>query len=259
MRKSARWDYILSLLAKDGDLDVTNLAEELGCSTATVRRDLRELDKHNLLSRVHGGAVSSGILYELPLRHRSGQQEEQKRWIATEAVKRIEPGMAVGITGGTTTAAMVRELINRRLSDVTIVTNSLALAQDLSLHPNYRLVVTGGFIRSASLELVGPLAEYTIPRINLDLAVLGVDGISVEAGLTIHNELEARTNELFRLRSRSTMVLADHSKLGRAAFAQICPLRAVQEIITDQDATSEQVAAIAAAEVTVTRAGAPAV
>jgi DeoR family transcriptional regulator of aga operon len=254
MRKAARWDYILARLAKDGDLDVSGLAAALGCSTATVRRDLRELDKHHLLSRVHGGAVSSGILYELPLRQRTAQQEEEKRRIAAEAVRRIGPGMAVGVTGGTTTAAMIRELINRRLTDVTIVTNSLAVAQDLSLHPNYKLVVTGGFIRPASLELVGPLPEYTIPRINLDLTILGVDGVSVDAGLTIHNELEARTNELFMLRARSAVVLADHTKLGRAAFAQICPLNAVRELITDAGAAADQVAAIAAAGVAVTRA-----
>ncbi|MCW2643265.1 MAG: transcriptional regulator, DeoR family [Dactylosporangium sp.] len=258
MRKAARWDYILARLAKDGDLDVSGLAEALGCSTATVRRDLRELDKHHLLSRVHGGAVSSGILYELPLRQRTAQQEEQKRWIAAEAVRRIEPGMAVGVTGGTTTAAMIRELINRRLSDVTVVTNSLVVAQDLSLHPNYKLVVTGGFIRPASLELVGPLPEYTIPRINLDLTLLGVDGVSVDAGLTIHNELEARTNELFMLRARTTIVLADHTKLGRAAFAQICPLHAIQEVVTDRDATAGQTTPIATAGVTVTRASAAA-
>jgi DeoR family transcriptional regulator, aga operon transcriptional repressor len=254
MRKSARWEAILARLAKDGDIDVNSLAEELGSSPSTVRRDLRELETRNLLSRVYGGAVSSGILYEMPLEHRSGQRQDEKRWIAVESARRIEPGMAVGTTGGTTCAAMVRELINRQLSDITVVTNSLAIAQDLALHANYRLVVTGGFVRPASMELVGPLPEYVIPKINLDLAFLGVDGISADAGLTIHSDLEARTNELLMRRARHRIVLADHSKLGRAAFAQICPLRDVHELVTDANAPADAVASITASGVQVTRA-----
>jgi DeoR family transcriptional regulator of aga operon len=123
-------EIVLARLAKEGDLDVVSLAEELGCSPSTVRRDLRELESHHLLSRVYGGAVSTGILYEIPLDRRSGQRQDEKRWIAVASARRIEPGMVVGITGGTTTAAMVRELINRRLTDVTVVTNSHAIAQD---------------------------------------------------------------------------------------------------------------------------------
>ena len=254
MRKSARWPVILSLLAKDGDLDVMTLARDLACSPATVRRDLRELDERNLLSRVHGGAVPNGILHELPLRQRRTQQEEEKRCIAQEAASRIETGMVVGITGGTTTAALVRDLINRRLTDVTIVTNSLGLAHDLSLHTNYRLVVTGGFVRAASLELVGPLTEYVLSKINLDLVFLGVDGIDVNHGLTIHNDLEARTNELLAGRARRVIVVADHTKLGRVVFAQICPLGMIDELITDDLATPEQIEPIATAGLHVERA-----
>jgi DeoR family transcriptional regulator of aga operon len=256
VRKSARLEIVLARLAKEGDLDVVSLAEELGCSPSTVRRDLRELESHHLLSRVYGGAVSTGILYEIPLDRRSGQRQDEKRWIAVASARRIEPGMVVGITGGTTTAAMVRELINRRLTDVTVVTNSLAIAQDLALHANYRLVVTGGFVRPASMELVGPLPEHIIPKINLDLAFLGVDGVTVDTGLTIHNDLEARTNELLMRRARRRIVLADHSKLGRVAFAQICPLQDIDELITDAQAVEADVATITAAGVLVTRAAA---
>jgi DeoR family transcriptional regulator, aga operon transcriptional repressor len=255
VRKSARWDAVLARLAKDGDLDVVTLAAELGCSPSTIRRDLRELESHHLLSRVYGGAVSTGILYELPLDHRAGQRQDEKRWIAAEAVRRIEPGMVVGITGGTTTAATVREFINQRRTDVTVVTNSLAIAQDLSLSQGCKVVVTGGFVRPASLELVGPLPELIIPKVNLDLVFLGVDGISAEAGLTIHNDLEARTNELLMRRARSRLVLADHSKIGRVAFAQICALPEITELITDLQAPDAQVALISAGGVAVTLAG----
>jgi DeoR family transcriptional regulator of aga operon len=254
VRKAARWDVILDQLAKDGDLDVAVLAAKLACSTATVRRDLRELESRHLLSRVYGGAVSTEPLLELPLRHRAGQQEREKLQIAAFATRRIEPGMAVGLTGGTTTAALVRELINRRIKDITVVTNSLAIANDLSLHPAYRLVVTGGFVRPESMELVGPIPELSIPKINLDVAFLGVDGISAEMGLTIHSDLEARTNELLLRRANRAIVVADHSKFGRSAFAQLCPVADIDEIITDSGATKAAIKELVALGVAVTRA-----
>jgi DeoR family transcriptional regulator of aga operon len=247
VRKAERWEYILTRLGRDGDLDVNTLAEEMDVSPATARRDLQELHNQHLLSRVHGGATSSGIFSELPLRHRIGQQQEGKQWIATAAVDLIEPGMAVGLTGGTTMAAVARELMKRRLKDVTIVTNSLAIAYDFSMQPGYNLVMTGGFIRPASLELVGPFADATIEKVNLDVTVVGVDGITAAAGLTLLDELEARTNSLLLQRARNRVVVADHSKLGRAAFAQVCPLSDVDVVITDPapDGTDE-VAAIRA-------------
>jgi DeoR family transcriptional regulator of aga operon len=252
MRKAERWEYILRRLAKDGDLGVNTLAVEMKVSAATARRDLQELHNHHLLSRVHGGATSSGIFSELPLRHRVGQQAAEKQWIAASAAALVEPGMAVALNGGTTMAALARELINRRLKDVTIVTNSLAIAHDFSMQPNYKLVVTGGFIRPASLELVGPLADDTVLKINLDLAIVGVDGITADSGFTMHNELEARTNRHLLLRARERIVAADHSKFGRAAFAQLCPVTDVQQVITDLGAAGHVVDDLRAQGLTVT-------
>jgi DeoR family transcriptional regulator of aga operon len=241
VRKAERWEFILTRLGRDGDLDVNTLAEEMNVSPATARRDLQQLHNQHLLSRVHGGATSSGIFSELPLRHRVGQEQEAKQWIAGAAVDLIEPGMAVGLTGGTTMAAVARELMKRRFKDVTIVTNSLAIAYDFSMQPGYNLVMTGGFIRPASLELVGPFADATVEKVNLDV---GVDGLTAAAGVTLLDELEARTNGLLLQRARNRVAVADHSKLGRAAFAQVCPLSDLDVVITDQGADADQVADI---------------
>ncbi len=255
MSKAARWEIVLARLAEEGEIDVVSLADELGCSPSTVRRDLRELGSKNLLFRVHGGAVSTGILYEMPLDYRAGQRQDEKRWIAIESASRIEPGMVIGITGGTTCAAMARQLINRQLTDVTVVTNSLAIAQDFVLHTNYRLFVTGGFVRPASMELVGSLPELTMPKINLDVIFLGADGVAADTGLTVYNDLEARTDEIFMHQARTRIVLADSTKLGRAVFAQICPLKDVHALITSVHAPAEAVAGITAQGLEVTLAG----
>jgi DeoR family transcriptional regulator of aga operon len=99
-----------------------------------------------------------------------------------------------------------------------------------------RLVVTGGEMRPQSMELVGPLAEPTTSRLHLDVTFAGVDGLSVSGGLTTHHPLEAEVNRMLIERSSRSVVVTDHTKLGRATFAQIVPLQAASDVITDADA-----------------------
>jgi DeoR family transcriptional regulator of aga operon len=234
VHKADRFGRILERLADDGTVGVTALAAELGVSEATVRRDLRALDEQRLLERSHGGAVSHGTVYELPVRYRGGQARAEKQRIARAAAERVQDGQVVALTGGTTTTEVARHLGRR--SGLSVVTNALNIAAELAVRPNLKLVVTGGVARSASYELVGPLAEGTLRAINVDTAFVGVDGIDAPAGLTTQNETEAATNRALIERSRRVVVVADASKLGRVAFASICPLAAVDELITDAGA-----------------------
>src|SRR5207247_10261199 len=107
-----------------------------------------------------------------------------------------------------------------------------------------KLVGTGGRARAESYELVGPVAEQALERLNLDIAFVGVDGITVQAGLTTHHEVEAHTNRTMIDRARRVVVVTDSSKLGRVAFAQICPIDRVDELITDDEATASAIAEI---------------
>ena len=125
------------------------------------------------------------------------------------------------------------------------------------MRPNLKLVVTGGVARTESYELVGPLAESALASLNLDLVVIGVDGIDVHAGFTTHHEVEAHTNRALIERARQVIVAADSSKIGQVAFARICDLDEVHEVITDAAADPAQIEAIRAAgiEVTLVEAG----
>lgn len=235
MRQEERLGLILDRLAKHGTLGVTDLAQELGVSTASVRRDLEMLEEQHLLSRTHGGAVANSLVYELPLRYRGGRQKEEKRRIAAAILGMLGEGtISIGLTGGTTTTEVARVLATR--TGLTIVTNALNIASDLALRPNIKLIVTGGTARSESYELVGPLAEASLEGIHLDLAIVGVDGISVRGGLTTHHDVEAHTNRALIEHARRTLVVADGSKVGRMAFARICPVTQVSELITDASA-----------------------
>jgi DeoR family transcriptional regulator of aga operon len=241
MRQPERLSAILERLSADGSLSVSDLSAGLGVSSATIRRDLELLERQRLLSRTHGGAVPQGVLYELPLRYKSGRFHEEKLRIAREAASRVADGWAIGLTGGTTTTEVARALVDRQR--LTVVTNALNIASELAVRANLKLVVTGGVARE-SYELVGPLAEASLAGLNLDMVFLGVDGISPDAGLTTHHEVEAHTDLALIDRARSVTVVADSSKIGRVAFARICGMPRIDELITDNAADRAAVAAI---------------
>jgi DeoR family transcriptional regulator of aga operon len=250
MRQSERLSRIVEHLSANGSVGVGELADELGVSAATVRRDLEMLQEQRLLARTHGGAVAHSVLFELPLRYRSARRQAEKARIATAAADRVPDGLAIGMTGGTTTTEAARALSDRRR--LTVVTNSLNIAAELAVRPNLKLVVTGGVARPESYELVGPLAEASLSALYLDVVFVGVDGIEVSAGLTTHHEVEAHTNRALIGRARQVIVLADSSKIGEVAFARICDLSAVDEVITDTGADAGAVSALRDAGAVVT-------
>lgn len=250
MQRPERIGAILERLSLDGSVSVADIATDLEVSEATIRRDLRLLEDQRLLGRTHGGAVPQGVLYELPLRYKSGRQTEQKLRIAREAANRVLDGWAIGLTGGTTTTEVARVLVKRER--LTVVTNALNIASELAVRPNLKLVVTGGVARPESYELVGPIAEASLEGLNLDMVFLAVDGITPSAGLTTHHEIEAGTNRALLERARTVIVVADSSKIGKVAFARICQLAQVDELITDDGAALDALVALRDAGVIVT-------
>ena len=239
MRQEDRLGDILDRLNIHGSVVVTELATDLGVSLASVRRDLELLEDQHLLSRTHGGAVSVGVLYELPMRYRGGRHQDEKRRIAKAAAALVTDGVvSVALSGGTTTTEVARVLAT--MSGLKVVTNAINIASELAPRPQIGLVVCGGSARPESHELVGPLAEQTLSRLNVDIAFVGVDGITAAAGLTTHHEVEAATNRaMIRIASR-VVVVTDGSKVGRRSFAEIAGVREVDDLITDATADPDE-------------------
>jgi DeoR family transcriptional regulator, aga operon transcriptional repressor len=250
MNRAARLSAILERLADGGSLAVTELADDLAVSQATVRRDLVMLEQQRLLARTHGGAIAHAVSYELPLRYKGVRHAEDKRRIAREAATYVSEGMAIGLTGGTTATEVARALADRQ--KLTIVTNALNIASELAVRPKLKLIVTGGVIRSESYELSGPIAEASLAGLNLDIAFIGVDGIDAKAGCTTHQEIEAHTNGAMIAHARRVIVVADSSKIGKVAFARICEITSVSGLITDRLEDSDAVRALTDSGVNVT-------
>jgi DeoR/GlpR family transcriptional regulator of sugar metabolism len=250
LSKYERWNALLELLAARGRLDVEDAATELAVSAATIRRDFDELAQQQMLTRTRGGAVAHQVSYDLPLRYKTARHAGEKSRIGAAAAALVEPGATVGLTGGTTTTEVARALATRAdlRGDgtdpaVTVVTNALNIAAELTVRQHVKIVVTGGVARPQSYELIGPLATGVLDGLALDIAFLGVDGIDPVDGATAHHEGEAAINHLMARRSRRVVVVADSSKLGRNAFARICPVGEVDTIVTDSRADPGTVAA----------------
>ncbi|WP_037573730.1 DeoR/GlpR family DNA-binding transcription regulator [Phaeacidiphilus oryzae] len=233
MTRHDRWNALLELLARDGRLEVEEAAEALDVSAATIRRDLDQLAGRQLLLRTRGGAVAHGVSYELPLRYKTARRAPEKQRIAKAVAELLAPGEVVGFTGGTTTTETARALALRD-EPFTVVTNALNIANELAVRPQVKIVLTGGVARPQSFELIGPLAMGVLNEVALDVAVLGVNGVDVEGGLTAHHEGEASINRALAERARRVVVAADSSKVGSVAFARICSLDAVDVLVTDE-------------------------
>ncbi|MET0303897.1 MAG: DeoR/GlpR family DNA-binding transcription regulator [Microbacteriaceae bacterium] len=237
-KRSRRMIAILDLLTERGTVALGELSEALGISAATARRDLADLADQRLLVRTHGGARLVDSRSELPVSLRDTRFQDAKRAIAA-AVADIIPRQryAVALSGGTTAANVARALAGH--DELTIVTNSLTIAQLVTSYPQLKVIMTGGILRPESLELVGVLAENTFNAINLGTAVLGTDGISASGGVTTHDETEARTNNAMVTHAQRRIVVADGSKIGRLALAQVATIDQVDLLVTDDSADAE--------------------
>lgn len=262
MSRYRRWNELLELLARGGQVDVEHAAKMLAVSKATIRRDFDELAKQQMLTRIRGGAVAQRVTYDLPLRYKTERHPSEKQRIAALAARLVQPGQTAGLNGGTTTTEVARAIATRpdlnsgasQSPAVTIVTNALNIASELAVRQHIKIVATGGVARPQSYELTGPLATGVLEQVRLDIAILGVDGIDAVAGATAHHEGEASINRLMASRAAQVVVVADSSKVGRRAFACICTAAGVDVLVTDTGIAAADAASLSDAGVKVVTA-----
>jgi DeoR family transcriptional regulator of aga operon len=259
VNQQKRLNLVLELVSQRGNVSVAEIGEQLGVSPATARRDITTLAEQRLVTRTHGGASALGSGYELPLQYKIARQAEAKLAIARAVELLVSPGDTVGLNGGTTVTEVARTLgrSTRLVSapdgspGVTIVTNALNIAFEASVREHMKIVVTGGVPRRQSYELVGPLVEATLNGFSLDLAILGVDGLTAQFGATTIHEGEADASKHIAASARRIVVAADRTKIGRATFARIFPLERIDVLVTDAPLDPAATEEFSAAGVTV--------
>ncbi len=241
MFKENRWQKIQELVNKDGKVKVNELAELLGVSTMTIRRDLQSMFDKGLIERTYGGAVLSkkSNLLQTPVLLRLQEHAEEKKAIALAVAQMIKRGETIYIAAGTTTYWLAKAIANR--SDLTVVTNSLPVANLLIASENIEVIVVGGFLRRKEYSLVGHFAESMVHDLRMDKVIIGCGGVHPEYGITNEYPEEMMMDRAYMSTSNNVIVVADHTKIGRVTTSYTKPVTAVHRIVTSKLASMETV------------------
>lgn len=248
-----RRQFILDEMRKHGRVTVHDLSEKLNVSTVTIRADLRALEKHGLLERTYGGAILAqvgGTIDEMAFDVRQASQQAEKRAIGQVAAHLVEDGFAIALDSSSTASMLVPHL--REREELTIVTNSLIIAQQFADRPQITVLMPGGQLRGRSIALVG--RPETLPEIHLNVGFFGTRGISPQVGFTDINLDEVEMKRALRERCLQTVIVADSSKWGQVAPYPFVSSEDVDFLVTAGDIPAEMAAAFARLGVHVQRA-----
>ncbi len=239
MLAAQRQAVIVDELQRHGAVRVGDLTRILGVSDMTIRRDLDALAQQGLVDKVHGGATirRTRSTDEPGFEAKWLHQQQEKEAIARAAARLVTPGTAVGLSAGTTTWTLAHEL--RDIPDLTVVTNSIQVAEVLYAGAAEQTVVLTGGVRTPSDALVGPVAVSALRQLHLDVVFMGVHGIDVRSGFTTPNLLEADANRAFVQAARRLAVVADHTKWGVLGISTIAELEEADLLVTDDGMPAE--------------------
>ncbi len=240
MNVEARREKILEILNRDGRVTVGALSKLFQISQVTIRMDLEDLETKGLLSRVHGGAISSyRTYYNMSLHQRSAANVAPKKAIASYLPQLIHDSDTIMMNAGSTTLFVLRMLSQHK--DLKIVTNSVAVATEAAENPNFSVVLLGGSVNTKYQFTYGNDALRQLSDYRVDKLILSVDGVDVSRGLSTYHEQETEICRSMIERSALQIVVADYSKFDRVAFSHIAPLSAVTDIVTNANIAKETV------------------
>ncbi|HEX6343437.1 DeoR/GlpR family DNA-binding transcription regulator [Umezawaea sp.] len=250
MFAAERRQVILELVRTNGAVSLRELARIVGASEVTVRRDLRFLDTEGLLVRGRGGAVATdGPAYEPSHSEKAGVAGAAKAAIADLAADLVSPGDAIVVGAGTTTQALARRLA--RVPRLTVVTNSLLVAQALARSTGVEVILPGGVLRGAIFALVGSTAEQGISGLRVQRAFLSGNGLSASHGLSTPNTAVAGVDRAMAAIADDVAVLADHTKIGVDTMVQTVAPDRIAHVVTDTGAPAAELDRLRAAGVAV--------
>ena len=236
--KAERLNRIRKLVERKGRVMVAELSTQLEVSEATIRRDLEELDGQGWIQRTHGGAVRvERVTRESPMLRRTTEQHAEKQRIGQAAAGLVKDGETIFLGSGTTVLEIARHLPMDL--NLTVITNSLPVVNELTDRPNVDLIVIGGLLRHSELSMVGHIAEQAIREFRADQAFMGMRAIDARHGFTNDYLPETMTDRAILNIAPRIIVLADHRKFGRVSSVLVGPVTVAHLVITDK-ATSEE-------------------
>ncbi len=240
MLAQERRRIIAAHVQRHGRAEVAELSAMFGVSTMTIRRDLDALARSGVLARSWGGALTpdTTLSTEMPYALKRRENEEAKRRIGQYAAGLVQNGDVVILDAGSTTFHIATHLRGKR--DVTVVTNDLKIAVEVApLHGMTLVVTVGGIVQPDTYTLLGPQAEEFLSSIHANRAFLGADAVDVERGASTRTLHEVTMKQAMIAASAEAVLVVDHSKFQRQAFARFCHMEDLALVITDRDASAE--------------------
>jgi DeoR family transcriptional regulator, fructose operon transcriptional repressor len=237
MNSKERQEQILKIIDQKSRVSINELVELFSVNAMTVRRDLEWLERRGLLRRHHGGASSNlGRSYEPPFLVRSDEHKHEKELIGIKAAGLIKDGDSVAIDVGTTALEVAKNLKGK--TNLTIITLSLVVVQEIITLPDIRIFVLGGLVNKSEPSLTGELALSAIENFFIDKYFLGVGGVDFSSGLSEYNFEDAQLKKVLIRNAKEVILVADSSKFNRTTFAHVAPLKVVHRIVTDDSLDS---------------------
>ncbi|HSE70446.1 MAG TPA: DeoR/GlpR family DNA-binding transcription regulator [Nocardioidaceae bacterium] len=227
-----RHERILEALRLEGAAKVADLSRELGVSDATVRRDLSYLAREGLVERVHGGAAPLGTS-EPPFDVVADDHKDAKARVGSAAAELVRGGDVVLVDIGTTTSHLARALRGR---EVTVITSSMAVYDELAHDESVELIVLGGIVRRNYRSLVGFLTEQAIRQVHADVLFLGTSGVRPDGGVFDTTAVEVPVKRAMLEVAERTVLLADATKFPGKGIARVCSAQDLAAVVTEPHA-----------------------
>ena len=235
-----RLEKLHDYLTKHKYASIAELSDVLQASPATVRRCITALEGKKIVERTRGGVtlLGSGNTYERPYSIKRRKNEAEKKRIAEYAASLMPANASVYLDASSTVREMTSFL--RNMKNVTVCTNDVQIAGDLSSAPNLIVIVTGGVMRQGYYSLSGYLTDQAVRDMRLDCAFMGIDAISENGDMMLTNLEELGTKRFIADTTPRTIVLADHEKFEHGAFLKVWSCDQISLVITGRELSDEQ-------------------
>ena len=228
-----RQNEIMKQLQKFRTIKISDISRDLNVTRETIRKDLYEMEERGLIRKVHGGAILNKANVETNYINRKSTNEAEKRSIAKRAAEFVEDGDTIYVDYGTTALFFVREILSKK--GLTIVTNSLPIANELVDSSEFEVIIIGGSVRKNEKSLFGPIAYRSIERLYMDKGFFGIGAVDINAGYTNVHMGESEVSRLMMIHCQKTILLADYSKFNTVAMNQVASVEEVDVLITDSN------------------------
>ncbi|MCG8541576.1 MAG: DeoR/GlpR family DNA-binding transcription regulator [Clostridia bacterium] len=229
--KIERIKRIEQYLIEHESATLDTLCSVFNVSKNTIRRDISELESKGVIKKVYGGVTLNYKEETVPFQQRQAQHTSEKSKIGVLASDLINNGDIIFIDSGSTTVHLIPNIKDKQ--NITIITNSLNIIVESAPYANLNVISTGGILQRKTNSFAGIATVNFLKSLNIDKAFMATTGISIEKGVTNTTYLEAEIKKLVVKISDKIVVMADHTKIDKAAFMRYCDLSDIDYFATN--------------------------